>query len=60
MPKKTRADLLEDLEFELTCCAWDKRAALFWKIAAAHYALRNDLLEFYVALEMDELMNPSR
>jgi hypothetical protein len=50
---KTKADLLEDLEYELCLEPLEKRRKLFWELVKRYPRLRNDLLDFYVALEND-------
>jgi hypothetical protein len=44
---------LEDLEYEMAACALEKRRALFWELLRKFPKWRNDLLDFYVALEND-------
>lgn len=45
---------LDDLKYELTLADRSKREALFWELVATCPPLRSELLDFYVALEIDD------
>lgn len=44
---------LDDLFYELSLAALHKRRALFWELVAKFPRWRDELLDFYVALEND-------
>lgn len=44
---------LDDLEYELALAALHKRRSLFWALVKQYPRWRDELLDFYVALEVD-------